>query len=124
MEFPIKDIVKTIAVKWDDAFKRGDTVALGRFYDAHALVVPAGGVVVEGPVAIGEFFADLQSKGFTNHKITVEAAMDRGDAIIATGKWQLNGPGEDGATKQYGGNWVNILGRDGSDWRILLHTWN
>jgi len=123
-EMSMKDNVEANAAKWDETFNKGDTAGLAGFYAFEAVVVPAGGTAVAGPDAIGKFFADLQSKGFTSHKISVDAVMDRGDTLVATGKWQLNGPGEDGATKQYGGNWVNILGRDGAGWRILLHMWN
>ena len=124
MEMSMKDNVKANAAKWDETFNKGDTASLAEFYAPEALVVPAGGGAVAGPDAIGKFFADLQSKGFSDHKITVNAVMDKGDTLVAIGKWQLNGPGEDGVTKQYGGNWVNILGRDGATWRILLHMWN
>lgn len=118
------DNVKANAAKWDEAFNKGDIAGLAAFYTSDGLVVPAGGPPVAGPEAIGKFFADLQSKGFANHKITVDAVMDKPDTLIATGKWQLTGPAEDGATTQYGGNWVNVLGRDGANWRILLHMWN
>lgn len=109
------------AAKWDEAFNLGNTTGVGGFYAAEGLIVPAGGAPVTGPAAIGQFFNDLRSKGFDGHKIVVENVMDKGDTVVVTGKWQLNGPGDDGATKQYGGNWVNVLGRNGE---ILLHTWN
>ncbi len=112
------------AAKWDAAFNRGDTTGLGGFYASDAVVIPAGGESVAGPAAIGQFFDGLRSKGFADHRIVVDTVIERGDTAIATGKWQLNGPGKDGATKQYGGNWVNVLGRNGEDWHILLHTWN
>lgn len=119
----MKDIVEASATRWDETFNKGDT-GLAAFYASAALVVPVGGSSVVGPDAIGKFFADLQSKGSSDHKITVHAVMDRGDTLIATGAWQLSGPSEDGTREQYGGNWVNILGREGADWRILLHMWN
>jgi ketosteroid isomerase-like protein len=116
--------VQANAAKWDDVFNRGDTTGLGEFYASDALVIPAGGTPVTGPAAISQFFDGLRSKGFAGHKIVVDSVIEKGDTVIASGKWQLNGPGEDGETKQYGGNWVNVLGRNGEDWRILLHTWN
>ena len=116
--------VQANAAKWDDTFNQGDTAGLGGFYAAEGLVIPAGGAPVAGPAAIGKFFADLQSKGFSNHKITVDSVIDKGDTVVASGKWQLTGPGEGGAPQQYGGNWVNVLGRNGDRWDILLHTWN
>lgn len=116
--------VRTDAGKWDAAFNAGDIKALSGFYAENARVVPAGGKAVSGPEAIGAFFADLQSKGFSDHKITVDTVLDQGDTRVATGAWQLNGPSDDGATKQYGGNWVNVLVRSNDGWKVLLHTWN
>jgi ketosteroid isomerase-like protein len=112
------------ASRWDVAFNTGDIEGLAGFYAEGALVIPAGGTAVSGQDAIGAFFADLKSKGFAAHKITVEKVLDQGATQVATGKWQLDGPTDDGTTKQYGGNWVNVLVRAGDDWRILLHTWN
>ncbi|AHB48031.1 signal peptide protein [Hyphomicrobium nitrativorans NL23] len=116
--------VRAGAGKWDEAFNARDMKALSGFYAKDAVVVPAGGKAVSGPEAIGAFFADLQSKGFADHKIVVEKVLDQGDTRVATGTWQLNGPSDEGSTKQYGGNWVNVLVRTADGWRVLLHTWN
>lgn len=114
---------QAIAATWDATFNKGDTGALGKLYSDDRRVIPAGGAPVEGPEAIAAFFADLQAKGFRNHRITVQDATQKGETLILTGRWQLTGPGEAGET-QYGGNWVNVLERHGSDWRTVLHTWN
>jgi hypothetical protein len=39
------------------------------------VVIPAGGAAVSGHDAISAFFADLRSKGFAAHKITVEKVL-------------------------------------------------
>jgi ketosteroid isomerase-like protein len=116
--------VKAAAERWDAAFNCGDTGTLAGFYAANGRVVPAGGAPVVGPEAIGKFFADLRANGFDGHKITVEHFEETGPVAIVTGKWQLSGPGEGGATAQYSGNWVNVLEPSQDGWRVLLHTWN
>lgn len=116
--------VQAAAERWDAAFNSGDTGAVAGFYAEGARVVPAGGAPVAGPAAIGRFFAELIANGFSNHKITVENIDEKGPIAIATGKWQLSGPGEGGAVAQYGGNWVNVLERTDAGWRVLLHAWN
>lgn len=115
---------QAIADLWDQTFNKGDTAALGKLYGENGTVIPAGGSPVQGPEAIAAFFADLQAKGFKDHRITVQDAVEKGETLILTGRWQLNGPGEGGATQTYGGNWVNVLERQGDGWRTLLHTWN
>jgi len=116
--------VETAAERWDAAFNSGDTATLANYYAPDARVIPAGGAAVFGAEAIGKFFADLIAKGFSGHRISVEKVEEKGPIAIASGKWQLSGPGEGGATAQYGGNWVNVLERSGDGWRVLLHTWN
>lgn len=115
---------QAIADIWDATFNKGDTAALGRLYGGDGKVIPAGGAPVQGPESIAAFFSDLRAKGFKDHKITVQDAAEKGGTLILTGRWQLNGPGESGGTQSYGGNWVNVLERQGDAWRTLLHTWN
>ncbi len=120
----MKSEVEAGAEQWDAAFNSGDPAKLAALYAADARVLPAGGAPVDGPEAIAAFFADLQAKGFSGHKVTVDNVLEKGTTAIATGKWQLNGPAEGGGTTQYGGHWVNVLERTGAGWKILLHTWN
>ena len=115
---------QALADTWDETFNKGDTSSLGKLYSSNGKVIPAGGAPVMGPEAIAAFFADLQVKGFKDHKITVQDAVEKGGALIFTGRWQLSGPGEGGRTQDYGGNWVNVLERQGDGWRTVLHTWN
>lgn len=116
--------IQTVAARWDSTFNAGDTNALAGFYATDAGVVPAGGKPVNGSNLIGAFFADLQAKGFKDHKIAVNAVKGAGDTVIATGTWQLSGPDATGGTATFGGNWVNVFVREAGDWRIALHTWN
>ena len=120
----MNDLITANASNWDKAFNAPDTNGLAAFYAPNALVIPAGSAPVSGPDAIVAFFADLKSKGFSGHTITVDKVLDLGTTQIATGKWQLDGPSEDGSTKRYGGNWVNVLAKSDAGWRIVLHTWN
>jgi uncharacterized protein (TIGR02246 family) len=120
----MNDLIAANASNWDKAFNTDDMQGLAAFYAPDALVIPAGGASVSGPAAIAAFFADLKSKGFSGHAITVDKVLDQGATQIATGKWHLDGPSEDGSTKRYGGNWVNVLTKSGDGWRVVLHTWN
>jgi ketosteroid isomerase-like protein len=120
----MKDLITTHAHNWDKAFNSGDIDGLAAFYAPYAQLIPAGGMPASGLDAIGAFFSDLKSKGFSDHAITVDKVLDLGITQVAIGKWQLNGPSNERTTKQYGGNWVNVLSRAGDDWHIVLHTWN
>lgn len=113
--------IETFTSAWDTAFNAGDFASLARTYAKTGRAIPAGGAPVEGQDTIAAFFADVRSKGLTKHQITIQSLTERGDTAIATGRWQLSGASR---TEKFGGNWVNVLERDGDSWKILLHTWN
>ena len=113
--------IEDFAKNWDNTFNAADLAKLATFYAASARAVPAGGSPVDGPKAIADFFADVRSKGLTTHQIEVLNTSEHGNIAIATGTWSLTA--SSGADK-FGGNWVNVLERDGEGWKILLHTWN
>lgn len=117
----MKNELETLAKAWDATFNSGDMAKLAGFYAASGRVIPAGGKPAEGRDAIADFFAGVRANGLTKHEIKIDAVVDRGDTAIATGTWNLSGSG-DGAN--FGGNWVNVLAREGTGWTILLHTWN
>lgn len=116
--------VQALAKDWDKAFNRGDLRHLAGFYAPDARVVPAGGTPIDGAVAAGEFFAGLRASGLTEHEIDARSVVARGDTLIATGTWKLSGANANGERLQLGGNWINVLGRHGDAWKILLHCWN
>ena len=116
--------IRAFAAKWDQLFNAGDVSNLEGLYASEASVVPAGGAPAKGPSEIGKFFSDIRSKGLTRHEIAVQSVIERGDTAVAIGTWGLSGVDGGGAEQKFGGNWVNVLGRAGDSWKILLHTWN
>lgn len=120
----MKNELETVAKAWDDTFNSGDTAKLAHFYTESGRVIPAGGAPLEGRDAIAKFFAEVRANGLTKHEIKITSVTDRGETVIASGTWSLSGPGEKGEGANFGGNWVNVLARDGTGWAVLLHTWN
>lgn len=116
--------IQNFARNWDRSFNPGDLSALVGFYAPEANVIPAGAQAVTGADTIGKLFADVRSKGLTEHEIAVRSVIDRGDTVVAIGTWALGGTSDSGTRQQFGGNWVNVLKREGNSWKNLLHTWN
>lgn len=120
----MKNEIETVAKAWDETFNSGDTTKLAAFYAVSGRVIPAGGTALDGRDAIAKFFASVRANGLTKHEIVVHSVVDRGDTAVASGTWALSGPGENGNGATFGGNWVNVLAREGDGWKTLLHTWN
>ncbi|WP_375410329.1 YybH family protein [uncultured Methylobacterium sp.] len=115
---------RAAAERWDQAYNKGDMDGLKGLYVSDAMVIPKG-AAVSGADSIQTFFSGLKSKGFDDHTVKVQAAQMRGDLLVATGRWQMSGPGgEGGAKKTFEGNWVNVFQKEGTGWRSVLHTWN
>ncbi|WP_082528558.1 nuclear transport factor 2 family protein [Methylobacterium sp. Leaf466] len=119
---PSKDEGQKAADRWDQAYNAGDMEKLGKLYTSDGMVVPKG-----APVSgenISKFFAGLKSKGFEDHKTTVNSVLPKDKVVVVTGRWEMMGPGEGGAKKKFEGNWINVMERQGDEWRTVLHTWN
>ena len=116
--------VQEAASKWDEAFNNGDAAQITKMYSSGAALLPPGHPTVSGEANIQEYWAATISKGFGQHKVTVQQAETKGDMGYAYGRWQATGPEESGTKKQYEGNWANVLERQGGEWKTVLHTWN
>lgn len=111
------------AETWDRTYNSGDMDALSTLYTPDAQVIPKG-AAISGPGAIKTFFSGLKAKGFADHRINVQSAREKGDVLVLTGRWEMNGPGEGGAPKKFEGNWINVMERGPEGWRTALHSWN
>ena len=83
---------RAAAERWDQAYNKGDMDGLKGLYVSDAMVIPKG-AAVSGADSIQTFFSGLKSKGFDDHTVKVQAAQMRGDLLVATGRWQMSGPG-------------------------------
>lgn len=117
-----KDDAQATATKWDNAYNSGDMETLGKLYTGDAIVVTKG--TPKTSTGIQEFFSGLKSKGWDEHKTTVNNVVPKDNLLIVSGRWEMSGPAEGGTKKKFEGNWVNVLERQSDGWRTVLHTWN
>lgn len=110
---------------WTAAFNAGRTDDLAAFYAPEARVVPPGRPVLTGAEALCGFFADIRAQGFRNYRVEIDDTFAQRDALVACGRWELSGPGPDGAAShRYEGNWLMLLDGSAGAWRIAAHMWN
>ena len=118
----VQDEAQAAANRWDQAYNAGDTDKLGKLYTSEAIVVTKG--KPQSGEDIGKFFSGLKSKGWDEHKTNVTFTQQKGDLVIVTGRWEMTGPGPDGAKKKFEGNWVNVMEKKDGELKTVLHTWN
>ncbi|MGH9558639.1 MAG: YybH family protein [Bryobacteraceae bacterium] len=95
--------------------------ALDRLYTANARVLPPGGAMVEGRLAIKAFWKQtLSSMDLTSVKITVLSADRAGDCTIEVGRAELSfASGQRGT-----GKYVVVLKHEDGAWKWDLDIWN
>ena len=116
--------VQALADALAGAFNAGRTGDLSAFYTPDARVVPPGRLAVTGADGICGFFSDIRAQDFRDYAVEINDAFAKDTVQIATGRWRLTGPGDDGARHAYEGNWLTVLDRSTGTWRILAQMWN
>ncbi|MDQ0448830.1 ketosteroid isomerase family protein [Methylobacterium aerolatum] len=67
-----------------------DMDALAKLYAQDAVVVSKGAYKRSGEIT--EFFSSLKTKGWDEHKTTVNGVLPKDDLLIVMGRWEMSGP--------------------------------
>jgi ketosteroid isomerase-like protein len=123
--FDFRDEITAAYAAWDSAFNKADSKAVAAAYVSNAKVLPPTHQVISGPEEIENFFAELFSGGFTDHKLTIIDAGGDEKVVYSTAKWTADGRGSDGSRQSVGGLAAHVFERqaDGS-LKLRLHTFN
>jgi uncharacterized protein (TIGR02246 family) len=108
----LAQLIRLLAVKFDEAFNKGDAAALAEFYTDNAVYTADDGATYNGRQAIESKYAllDFQQDHCTNLLTKVERVVAIGDEVGSIGTWvvlcafQWNGD-----TKHVVGHYFNRL---------------
>jgi uncharacterized protein (TIGR02246 family) len=106
----LAQLIRLLAVKFDEAFNNGDAAALAEFYTDNAVYTADDGATYNGRQAIESKYAllDFQQDHCTNLLTKVERVVAIGDEVGSIGTWgcafQWNGD-----TKHVVGHYFNRL---------------
>jgi uncharacterized protein (TIGR02246 family) len=121
----LAQLIRLLAVKFDEAFNHSDAPALATFYTDDAVYTTADGATYNGKKAIEYKYAllDFQQDHCTNLLTKVDRVIAIGDEVGSIGTWgcafQWNGD-----TKHVVGHYSTILGRKGDTWKIRKSTFD
>jgi ketosteroid isomerase-like protein len=124
-EANIRETIAKLNQQWDAAFNDAQPQAVAAFYDEAATLMPAGAPQVHGSPEIGQFWGNVISQGFTNHKIElIDAGVDQ-QLAFQRAKWSAAATNADGVKQIYSGS-LHLLYRRQADsgWKVLTHIWN
>ena len=116
--------VQAFVDRWSSAFNAGDLELLETFYVDHARVIPPNGPLYANDGNLKAYFADIKRQGFGGFTFIITDLVDQRGTYLASGRWQLVGPGPYDMPHRYKGNWLNVLDRDSGGWRIVTQMWN
>lgn len=117
----MKQAAETISAKWTDAVNRGDAKTAASLFASDGFAISVYGKTT-GSAALEE-----ESKNVHNMGLSLTTTVDdvkplaSGQLILATGKFQgtySNNP----TVTNVQGNWLRVLVKEGSDWKILAQT--
>jgi uncharacterized protein (TIGR02246 family) len=115
----IAQVIRLLAVRFDEAFNNGDAVTVATFYTDDAVYTTADGTTYNGRQAIESKYAllDFQHDHCTNLLTKVDRVIAIGDEVGSIGTWgcafQWNGD-----TKHVEGHYSTVLVREGDTWKI------
>jgi uncharacterized protein (TIGR02246 family) len=121
----LAQLIRLLAVKFDEAFNNGDAAALAAFYTDDAIYTTTDGKTYNGRQAIQSKYAllDFQHDHCTNLLTKVERVIAIGDGVGSIGTWgcafRWNGD-----TKHVVGHYSTVLVRQGDTWKIQKSTFD
>jgi uncharacterized protein (TIGR02246 family) len=121
----IAQLIRLLAVKFDEAFNKGDATALAAFYTDDAVYTTADGATYTGRHAIESKYAllDFQQDHCTNLLTKVDRVIAIGDEVGSIGTWgcafQWNGD-----TNNVEGHYSTVLVHEGGAWKIQRSTFD
>jgi len=119
----MKTNIQTLANGWSTAFNSGRIDDLVAYYAADAHVFPPGRPILTGVTALRIYFNGVRAQGFQDYRVRIDDILDESGLTVATGRWEITGPGQDGFARRYDGNWLIGLPKQASG-KIALQMWN
>jgi ketosteroid isomerase-like protein len=112
------DLVRHVH-EYVSAFNSGDAAAIGRSYEADAVLVPRPGSAVTGP-GRADATAHLMSYGLPMEAVLRHAYV-AGDVALLVVDWAIRGTTHDGTPVEMAGSAADVVRRDaGGTWRYVV----
>jgi uncharacterized protein (TIGR02246 family) len=116
----IKASMEAANKNWMKAFKNADATAIAGLYTTRGQLLPANSHVVEGTVAIRDFWRSVMNMGIKEVVLETLEAEDLGDTAIEGGRYRLlvaNGSVADA------GKYIVIWKKEGGTWKLHRDIW-
>jgi uncharacterized protein (TIGR02246 family) len=116
-----KQAAEALSAKWAEAMNRGDSATAASLFASDAVLLSVSGK------ATGDEEIEAEAKQAHNMGLSVTTTVDdvkplaTGQMMLVTGTFQLsfsNNP----ATKTAQGNWLRLIEKEGSEWKILAQS--
>jgi ketosteroid isomerase-like protein len=115
-----KQAVEAIGQKWVEAVNKGDGKAASALFTSDGFIIDVYGK--NSGIKLDELSQKVHEMGITIAAPTSDVkSLASGQVLLATGTFNVtytNNP----TTKTAEGNWMRVLVKDGSDWKIVAQN--
>jgi ketosteroid isomerase-like protein len=117
------DAVKTQIIaadkQFEDAFAKGDSLAMLNVYHPQAKVFPPNAEPGDGKI-MASFAANASKMGVKSVKLNSDEVSGGPEEVVETGTYELS----DGTKAIDNGKYIVIWKKDGDKWKIYRDIWN
>ena len=115
-----------IVAKRTQAIEKKDSVALAATFTEDAMLLPGnGGPPVIGRTEIEKVYAGLFKAGFDHETVIISQGHLIGAAAAwVQGDYAFAGRNQSGESIERKGHWMDVIVRDGSDWKVRVLSAN
>jgi ketosteroid isomerase-like protein len=116
----MKQAAETLSTKWVDAVNRGDAETAASLFAPDAIVMSVYGKATGSQI-------ETEAKNVHNMGLSLTTTVDdvkplaSGQLMLVTGTFQAN-YSNNPTTKTAQGNWLRVVQKDGSEWKILAQS--
>ena len=109
----------TIAKQFAAAYNAGNPAGIATLFAQGGIYLTPGGTALTDRQEIEKAIAGRMKTGWTKEAVTVTEAHPAGNEVWSIGQYAIAGTGQNSG-KQIGGYYVDVLTREGSDWRFRM----
>lgn len=121
----VRQSIEEANIKFGEAFRQGDAVALASFYTDDARLLPPNSEMIQGKEGVETFWAGAFQMGVKDAILTTVDVIGMGDLVCEIGKYVLTIQPEGQEAIEDRGKYLVIWQKaaDG-EWKLHVDIWN
>jgi uncharacterized protein (TIGR02246 family) len=107
--------------KFESAFKERDAAGIARLYTLNGMLLPTGGEIITGRIAIQEFWQGAMQMGVKEVKLDSIEIEQLDQTAVELGNYTLGGEGGQQLDR---GKYIVVWKKENDEWKLQKDIWN